>query len=260
MSVSKGPKARRASELVMAVRRSRYAWLPVAGCALLLALFAVKVTDGSDRYWITELLLGQEAGEAARSKAKAEWQKKQEGRIASLVASNWRIVADTTAVVVYFERGEYRSSLAKIGDVSTPSSLNLIATDYRCVYCRADEPLVMEMIRSRQGEKFVFVETAKLGAKSRDLAMISLGAAKLGDYAKARRMLFELSSGSINGVIDRLAPLLETDAAILAAASRDAESMVEEHLKLSILLGIKVTPTYVLNGRPRVGVLIRTGD
>jgi protein-disulfide isomerase len=98
-----------------------------------------------------------------------------------------------------YEHGAYQSSLVKIGDVSTPANLNLIATDYRCGYCRADEPFVREMMRARPREKFIFIETAILGAKSRELAAISLGAAELGNYAEAHRALFELSSSSVRG-------------------------------------------------------------
>ncbi|HEV8694921.1 MAG TPA: hypothetical protein VGQ93_12180 [Lysobacter sp.] len=238
------------------VKRKRYV-VGAACCALLLVVFVVEAIGGSPKAWITELLLGHEAAEAARAQAKAEWRKEREQRTASLIAANWRTVANTTAVAMSYEHGAYQSSLVKIGGVATPANLNLIATDYRCGYCRVDEPLVREMMRARPGEKFIFIESAILGTKSRELAAISLGAAELGNYAEAHRALFELSSGSVSGAIDRLAPLLGTDSATLSAASHDAARILDEHMILAALLEIKVTPTYVLDGQPRIGVMVR---
>jgi protein-disulfide isomerase len=116
------------------------------------------------------------------------------------------------------------------------------------------------MMRARLGEKFIFIEAAILGPKSRELAAISLGAASLGNYVEAHHMLFELSGGSISGAINGLAPIVGTDIATLNAASNDAARILDQHIALAAVLEIKVTPTYVLQGRPRIGILARQGE
>jgi hypothetical protein len=222
---------------------------------LLLMFLAVQVKDGYSRAWLVELLLGHEAGEAARSKLRAQWMEEREHRIASRISENWAAVANSTAVVMFFDHGAYHSSVMRIGDIARPETLNLIATDYRCGYCRAEEPLVRDMMRANPGRKFIFLEAAILGNRSREFAAVALGAAKLGNYATAHQALFELSSGSMTDAIGRLAAAIGTDRATLIAASKDAGSVLEQHIALAALLQITVTPTYVIQGVPRIGTL-----
>ncbi|MGE0116746.1 MAG: DsbA family protein [Dongiaceae bacterium] len=214
--------------------------------------------DGRVRRRLRELFMSEEEIAAARAEARAEWRREQESALGGRLAGRWAEVAGVRAATLSFADGGFRAALVEIGSVATVATLNLAASDYRCGYCRADAPALRDLIRERPGRPFVFLEAAILGPPSLELAKLSLAAATLGKFPEAHEALFELSRDAGDGLAGRLAQRLDIDAAALAAAGPESARLLEDHLRLADLLGIRVTPTYVLDGRPRIGVLTRS--
>ncbi len=232
----------------------------LAGAAL--AAVAVGVAGGSlagrVRRRLRELFMSEEEIADARAEARAEWRREQESALAGRLAERWADVAGVRAAALSFADGDFRAALVEIGSVATAATLNLVASDYRCGYCRADAPALRDLIRGRLGQPFVFLEAAILGPPSLELAKLSLAAAALGRFPEAHDALFELSRDAAgDGLAGRLAQRLDIDAATLAAAGPESARLLDDHLRLADLLGIRVTPTYVLDGRPRLGGLTR---
>jgi protein-disulfide isomerase len=232
----------------------------LAGAAL--AAVAVGVAggslDGRVRRRLRELFMSEEEIADARAEARAEWRREQESALAGRLAERWTDVAGVRAAALSFADGGFRAALVEIGSVATAATLNLVASDYRCGYCRADAPALRDLIQDRPGQPFVFLEAAILGPPSLELAKLSLAAAALGRFAEAHDALFELSRDAGDGLAGRLAQRLDIDAAALAAVGSESARLLADHLRLADLLGIRVTPTYVLDGRPRIGVLTRS--
>lgn len=231
----------------------------LAGAALAAVAVGAAGTalDGRVHRRLRELFMSEEELAAARAEARAEWRREQEDALAGRLAARWSDVAAVKAAALTFAAGGFRATLVEIGSVATAATLNLVASDYRCGYCRADAPALRNLIRDRPDRPFIFLEAAVLGPPSLELAKLSLAAAALGRFAEAHDALFELSRDAGDGLAGRLAQRLDVDAAALVAAGAESARLLDDHLRLVDLLGIRVTPTYVLDGRPRIGVLTR---
>lgn len=230
----------------------------IAGAALgLLVTALLGLSLDRAKTKLQELFMSDQEIAAARAEARAAWRQQHEDTVARLVRENWGDVAATKAVAVSFENGGFQSAVVNIGEVATAARLDLVAFDYRCGYCRADVTALRDMIRDWPGRKFIFLEAAILGPQSLELAKLSLAAAKLGKFPEAHEALFELSGNAGGDLTERLAQRLGMDAAALKAASVDAEQALADHLRLAAVLGIRVTPTYILDGSPRIGALRR---
>src|ERR1700722_13225173 len=79
--------------------------------------------------------------QAQRAGASAE-------RMQQQLAANWDVLSQTHAYAVRFDGSQFASRLVRIGDVATPKSLNLVATDYRCGYCKVDRAAVDALLKA----------------------------------------------------------------------------------------------------------------
>jgi len=157
------------------------------------------------------------------------------------VVSHWRQLAVTSAYVVQFDGHAFVSKWERVSDAaSKPEQLNLIATDYRCGYCKADRIAVDELLRTHPERRFVFLEAAILGPDSVNLAERALEAARVhpDHYYSIHRQFFEEA------------------ASVSTAVSPEISAAVSKHRNVAKLIGITSTPTYILSGVPHSGMLV----
>jgi hypothetical protein len=158
-------------------------------------------------------------------------------RISVNLRQQWPRVGATYAYAVRFDGRQFRSRLVKFSDVATPATLNLIATDYRCGSCQRDVENVSALIRSRPEQDFLFLEASILGPDSVRLSEAVIQRSASDDfYAVHNRAFSHLPS-------------------TLAPPSLSAIELVERHHHVAESLGIKGTPTYIIDGKVQVGSL-----
>src|SRR6266436_367052 len=91
--------------------------------------------------------------------------------IANSITAHWDDISRISAYVVQFDGINFISRYVPISAVAaTPEDFNLVASDYRCGYCKADRKNVETLIRTHPHQNFVFMESAILGEESIKLA------------------------------------------------------------------------------------------
>lgn len=119
--------------------------------------------------------------------------------------------------------------------------------DYRCPYCRAIAPLVMELAKSDPGLRIVFREWPILSPESALAARAALAAAQQGRYADLHMALMQLDELTPE-TIRATARDLGFDLARLEADMQRPE--IQQHLddsdRLARELGITGTPAFVI--------------
>jgi len=119
--------------------------------------------------------------------------------------------------------------------------------DYRCPYCRAIAPTVMDLAKSDPDLRIVFREWPILGRESEFAARAALAAARQGRYPEFHMALMQLDELSPE-TVRRVARELGLDPARLEADMQRPE--VQEHLdgsdRLARELGISGTPAFVI--------------
>jgi len=155
-------------------------------------------------------------------------------KIRQNLLDHWSEIATVRAYSVFYNGNNITSQLIKISDVANPGNLNLIATDYRCVYCKGDRDAVERLLKSSPNVRFIFIEAAVLGSESRELAEAALSSADNENYYQVHYRMFD------GGVL----PATVSDSAVQLASS---------HRQLAELLGIGSTPLYVLRGEVHIG-------
>jgi len=163
--------------------------------------------------------------------------------IAKNMIAHWDDISQVSAYVVQFDGSSFISRQVQISAVAaTPSELNLVAMDYRCGFCKADQDNVEALMRAHPHHNFVFIESAILGPGSIKLAERAVSEASFnpqGYYAIHRRYL--------GGGVFQTAP-----------ASADAQVLVQTHLRIASEIRINTTPTYIVAGVPHVGTITST--
>jgi protein-disulfide isomerase len=119
--------------------------------------------------------------------------------------------------------------------------------DYRCPYCRAIAPTVMDLAKSDPDLRIVFREWPILGRESEFAARAALAAAQQGRYPEFHMALMQLDELSPE-TVRRVARELGLDLARLEADMQRPE--VRKHLdgsdRLARELGISGTPAFVI--------------
>jgi hypothetical protein len=157
-------------------------------------------------------------------------------RMQELLAMHWTELSRTRAFAVRFTGSRFVSRLVRLGEVATPKTLNLIATDYRCGFCKADRGAVDDMLRAHPNRDYVFIEAAVLGSESVERAKSALRRALGGqeDYYALHNRAFDAEPG------DDL------------RTSSDLDVLTEQERFLEAI-GVAATPTYIREGIVRTG-------
>lgn len=160
----------------------------------------------------------------------------------SLVA-HWGILSQTRAYAVRFNGSRFTSRQVRIAEVATPQNLNLIATDYRCHYCRGDRGAITALIKAHPNRDFVFIEAPVLGPESVELAKEALLRAQNdeSDYYSIHNRMFD------------------SPAATLADEAHGNIELLTEQKRFIDTIGVFATPTYVLDGVFRLGTIGTSG-
>lgn len=156
------------------------------------------------------------------------------------LAAHWSVLSQTRAYAVRFDGTKFVSRLVRMGDIATPKSLNLVATDYRCHFCKGDRGAVDAMLRSRPNRDFLFVEAAVLGPESIELARDVLTRSQGGgeDYYLIHNRQFDVPSTGLK-----------------ADGAKAEDAVLAEQKKFLEIVGVGATPTYIRDGVIRSGTL-----
>jgi hypothetical protein len=157
---------------------------------------------------------------------------------------HWNELSQTRAYAVRFNGSTFTSRLVRISDVATPKTLNLVATDYRCGYCKADRGAVNAWLRENPNRDVVFIEAALLGPQSQELAKDALLRAR---YAGSE--YYAIHNSEFDAIPKRLSNPDQKDSDLLAEQRRFLDA-----------LGIFATPTYVRAGVFHFGTLRASGN
>lgn len=164
-------------------------------------------------------------------------------RMQQALQAHWSEVSLTHVYAVRFDGSRFTSRLVHVADVATPKTLNLVATDYRCGYCKADRSSVDALLKANPNRDFVFIEAPVLGAASLQLAKEALLHAQHdeGDYYSIHNRQFDAPTpvSSEHG-------------------HADVELLTEQKRFLDAV-GIFATPTYVREGVFRSGAIGASG-
>ncbi len=202
---------------------------------LVLYLNDLFVEQRLERYLVAhpEIVTRALAGQAAEKRAS------READISRNLVTHWDDVAGTLAYAVQYDGHSFISRLVPISQVATSATLNLIATDYRCGYCKADRARVETLLKSHPHHEFVFLEAAVLGPESIRLAESALSEA-------SREPL------KYYGVHHRYFDAVQANT---PSVEPDAERLAKTHRDIAAEVGINGTPTYVLSGMSHIGTL-----
>ena len=134
----------------------------------------------------------------------------------------------------------------------------LVFTDYNCPACRKVAPTIAAAIADDPGLRVVYKEYPVLGAPSRLAAKAALAAHRQGRYLRFHEALMT-SGRPINGrgVIARLAGQAGLDVASFEADLNQSEiaAAIDRNTALGRALGVKGTPSFVLQGRTIFGAV-----
>jgi protein-disulfide isomerase len=173
--------------------------------------------------------------------AKAKKTSDSVARMQSVLTAKWDVLSRTHAYAVRFDGSRFTSRLVRIDDVAKPNDLNLVVSDYRCTYCKADRDAISALMRAHPNQDFLFIEASILGPESLALAREALLQSRHdeADYYSIRYRLFDS-----NAPLPADTPGPEQD---------DANAMLAEQKQFLDTVGIFSTPTYVRDGVVRFG-------
>lgn len=156
------------------------------------------------------------------------------------LSANWGVLSQTHAYAVRFNGSQFTSRWVRIGEVATAKNLNLVATDYRCHFCKADRGAVDAMLRANPDRDYVFIEAAVLGPESIQLANETLRQAQHdeADYYAIHNRQFDAPPNSQG---DQRGPL--------------GVDLLKEQRQFLDTVGVFATPTYIRDGVIQSGAL-----
>lgn len=124
--------------------------------------------------------------------------------------------------------------------------------DYRCPYCQAALPAMMDLIRTRNDIRFVFKEMPLSihGQPALEATQASVAAMPQGRYWQFHQALMEFRGDLASTDIDRLARQSGIDVPRMRRAMNDPAIMklINDNASLANDLGAQGTPTFLING------------
>lgn len=148
-------------------------------------------------------------------------------------------------------RAESDSRDFAIGPANAPVTI-VEFFDYRCPYCAASLPWVLETIRSRNDVRFVFKEMplSMHGQPALEASQASIAAIPQGRYLQFHQALMSYRGELTPENIDRLARQSGIDVARMRRAMQNASinQLIDDNLSLASELGVTGTPGFIING------------
>ncbi|MDX2273845.1 MAG: DsbA family protein [Hyphomonadaceae bacterium] len=124
--------------------------------------------------------------------------------------------------------------------------------DYRCPYCAAAIPWVMDTIRTRRDVRFVFKEMplAMHGQPALEATQASVAAMPQGRYLQFHQALMSYRGDLTSEAINQLARDSGIDVARMRRAMESDEivQLVQDNMELASDLGATGTPAFIING------------
>lgn len=124
--------------------------------------------------------------------------------------------------------------------------------DYRCPYCAAALPWVLETVRSRSDVRFVFKEMplSMHGQPALEASQASIAAMPQGRYLQFHQALMSYRGELTPENIDRLARQSGIDVARMRRAMQSAaiNQLIDDNLNLATDLSVTGTPGFIING------------
>jgi len=155
------------------------------------------------------------------------------------LATQWPRIANVKAFAVRYDGRRFTSRFVRVADVASEDNLNLVATDYRCGYCKADRQAVTALIQSHPNHDFVFVEAAILGSES-----IALATNVMWRATNDEQHYYDIHNRQFEDLIQT------------AANSSDGfERIIVQQKELLDDIGVTSTPTYIVSGIVHIGTL-----
>jgi protein-disulfide isomerase len=148
-------------------------------------------------------------------------------------------------------RAENDSRDFSIGPANSPITI-VEFFDYRCPYCAASLPWVMETIRSRRDVRFVFKEMPleMHGQPALEATQASIAAMPQGRYLQFHQALMSYRGDLTSDAINQLARQSGIDVARMRRAMESDEilQIVQDNMSLASDLGATGTPAFIING------------
>jgi protein-disulfide isomerase len=124
--------------------------------------------------------------------------------------------------------------------------------DYRCPYCQAALPAMMDLVRTRHDIRFVFKEMPLSihGEPALEATQASVAAMPQGRYWQFHQALMSWRGDLTSADIDRLARQSGIDVPRMRRAMNDPAIMklINDNASLANDLGAQGTPTFLING------------
>lgn len=128
--------------------------------------------------------------------------------------------------------------------------------DYACGYCRQSVPDIDRLLAEDPKLKVVFRELPILGEESGDAAIVSLAAAKQGNFMAFHRAMYAAGRPSA-ATIERARATATLDAGKVAADRNGADirGEIASNLALARTLGMSGTPTFIIGDKMLSGAV-----
>ncbi|MFT3726966.1 MAG: DsbA family protein [Terricaulis sp.] len=125
--------------------------------------------------------------------------------------------------------------------------------DYRCPYCQAALPSMVDLVRTRHDIRFVFKEMPLSihGQPALEATQASVAAMPQGRYWQFHQALMEHRGDLSSADIDTLARQSGIDVARMRRAMNDPAiiKLINDNMSLATDLGAEGTPAFLINGK-----------
>lgn len=127
----------------------------------------------------------------------------------------------------------------------------VIFFDYNCIYCRKALPHMDDLLKSDPDLRIVMKEFPILSPASKVIAKLAMASIKQGKYLAYHRALLSVRGALNEKRALKIAQNIGLDSARLKrdAKSESIENTLNETMKLSAMLAINGTPTYILGDK-----------
>ncbi|MEH6390224.1 MAG: DsbA family protein [Sulfitobacter sp.] len=122
--------------------------------------------------------------------------------------------------------------------------------DYQCPYCKANHPILKDVVENDGNVRLVMKDWPIFGAPSILAAQLALGASSLGQYKTASDALMETEGRLSKELIHDTLTLADLDVSALEKAYEDSrkkwDGLMARNSRQATLLGLQGTPAFII--------------
>ena len=122
--------------------------------------------------------------------------------------------------------------------------------DYQCPYCKANHPILKDVVENDGNVRLVMKDWPIFGAPSILAAQLALGASSLGQYKTASDALMETEGRLSKDLIHDTLALADLDVSALEKAYEDSrekwDGLMARNSRQATLLGLQGTPAFII--------------